>query len=181
MRTKDAELRHPTGDTLSAPKARRDRIRRMREAFRARSARGAFQPLFLCAAKKKPLAVKRKRQRGISISPFGIPLKRPRRGLRPPSWIFPGVWLVQSVFQTSKKRDADAYRTDRRGSRNTLRCSRADRVVRPYVRSETCRILYVKYSTGTNLAIRDIYRALRKPDSSVARRAFLDRRCNDNT
>ena len=49
--------------------------------FRARSARGTFQPLFLCAAKKKPLAVKRKRQRGISISPFGIPLKRPRRGL----------------------------------------------------------------------------------------------------
>ena len=44
-----------------------------------------IQPLFLCAAKKKPLAVKRKRQRGISISPFANPLKRPRRGLRPPS------------------------------------------------------------------------------------------------
>ena len=26
-----------------------------------------------------------------------------------------------------------------------------------------------------------VFRALRKPDSTVARRAFLDRRCNDNT
>ena len=39
---------------------------------------------------------------------FGIPLKRPRRGLMPPSWIIPGVWFVQSTFQISKKRDADA-------------------------------------------------------------------------
>ena len=31
---------------------------------RAFHARGTIQPLFLCAAKKKPLAVKRKRQRG---------------------------------------------------------------------------------------------------------------------
>ena len=49
------------------------------------------------------------------------------------------------------------------------------------IRSEMPRISYVKYSTGTNLTIRGIYRALRKPDSTVARRAFLDRRCNDNT
>ena len=77
-----------------------------------------------------PLAVKRKRQRGICVgtnftsltlpqaaglvrfvvppfpartqrsgsrgSPFfGIPLKRPRRGLRSPSWSFPGVWFTQ--------------------------------------------------------------------------------------
>ena len=39
----------------AAPEARFFRVRRTREAF---------QPLFLCAAKKKPLAVKRKRQRG---------------------------------------------------------------------------------------------------------------------
>ena len=37
---------------------------------------------------------KKEYQRGISISPFGIPLKRPRRGLMPPSWIIPGVWFA---------------------------------------------------------------------------------------
>ena len=70
---------------------------------------------------------------------------------------------------------------DRRGSRNTLRCCRADRDVRPYTKSEMSRISYVKYSTGANITIRTIYRALRKPDSTVAQRAFLDCRCNDNT
>ena len=34
---------------------------------RTQRARGTIQPLFLCAAKKKPLAVKRKRQRGICV------------------------------------------------------------------------------------------------------------------
>ena len=73
---------------------------------------------------------------------------------------------MQSKFQTIKKRDADVYPTDRRGSRNTLRLSR---------------LPYVKYSTGANVTIRTVYRALRKPDSTTARRAFLDHRCNDNT
>ena len=100
---------------------------------------------------------KKEYQRGISISPFGIPLKRPRRGLMPPSWIIPGGWFVQSIFQISKKRDADANTADRRGSRNTLRLFR---------------LPYVKYSTGANIATCAMYRALRKPDSTVARRAF---------
>ena len=43
------------------------------------------------------------------------------------------------------------------------------------------RISYVKYSTGANVATHIIFRALRKPDSTVARRAFLDRRCNEKT
>ena len=172
-----------------------------RHLIRTRSARGTVQPLFLCAAKKKPLAVKRKRQRGICVgtnftslvppqaaglvrfvvppfpartasldsrgSPFfGIPLKRPRRGLMPPSWINPRGWFVQSAFQATKKRGADAYWTDQRGSRNTLRLSR---------------LPYVKYSTGANVTTRTLYRALRKPDSTVARRAFLDRQCNEKT
>ena len=47
---------------------------------------------------------------------------------------------------------------------------RADRVVRPYVRAEMLRLPYVKYSTGANLTTRVIYRALRKPDSTVARK-----------
>ena len=155
-----------------------------RHLIRTRSARGTVQPLFLCAAKKKPLAVKRKRQRGICVgtnftsltlpqaaglvrfvvppfptriasldsrgSPFfGIPLKRPRRGLRPPSWIFPRGWLVQSVFQASKKRDNDANWAVWRGSRNTLRLFR---------------LPYVKYSTGTNTE------ALKKPKHKPAKR-----------
>ena len=79
---------------------------------------------------------------------------------------------MQSIFQIIKKRDADANRTDRRGSRNTLRLSRADRVVRPYIRSGMSRISYVKYSTGAHVTTRIFYRALREPDSTVARRAF---------
>ena len=47
--------------------------------------------------------------------------------------------------------------------------------------SEAPRLPYVKYSTGANRTICVIYRALRKPDSTVARRAFLDRKCNGNT
>ena len=46
---------------------------------------------------------------------------------------------------------------------------RADRVVRPYRMSEVSRLPYVKYSTGANGTIRIIYRALRKPDFTVAR------------
>ena len=117
-----------------------------------------FQPLFLCAAKKKPLAVKRKRQRGSFDSPpLQSPLKRPRRGLMPPSWIIPGVWFVQSTFQSTKNAITMRIWTDWRGSRNTLRLSR---------------LPYVKYSTGADMATRAFYRAVRKPDSTVARRAF---------
>ena len=56
--------------------------------------------------------------------------------------------------------------------RSAPSAQRADRVVRPYARSETPRISYVKYSTGANLATCTVFRAMRKPDSTVARRAF---------
>ena len=58
---------------------------------------------------------------------------------------------------------------------------RADRAVRPYRMSEAPRLPYVKYSTGANMATRIIFRARRKPDSTTARRAFLELKCNDNT
>ena len=58
---------------------------------------------------------------------------------------------------------------------------RADRGVRPYIRLDKSRISYVKYSTGANVTTYIVRRAMRKPDSTVARRAFLDRRCYDNT
>ena len=121
------------------------------------------QPLFLCAVKKKPLAVKRKpakgdlrrnklhiphpvrrlRRTGVVRSvvppfptriaaldsrgspvPFAIPLKRPRRGLRPPSLDFPRSLVCAEIIFGFIKRDADAYWTDRRCSRNTLRLFR---------------------------------------------------------
>ena len=56
--------------------------------------------------------------------PFAIPLKRPRRGLRPPSLDFPrGLVCAEFVFRLSK-RATDASLIDRRGSRNTLRLFR---------------------------------------------------------
>ena len=121
---------------------------------------GAIQPLFLCTAKKKPLAVKRKRQRGICVGtnstslilsaacggqassvplfllfpreplrwvrvgalvPFAIPLKRPRRGLWPPSLDHPRGLVCAKIIFESTKRDADASFLNWRGSRNTLR------------------------------------------------------------
>ena len=42
----------------------------------------------------------------------------------------------------------------------------------PY-RTDVVRIPYVKYSTGANKATRTAHRAIGKPDSTVARRAFL--------
>ena len=124
---------------------------------------GAIQPLFLCTAKKKPLAVKKKTAKGGFASeqtphssscppqaadrrrpfrcssfshtnrfagfawepgPFAIPLKRPRRGLRPPLLDLPRVWFVQVLFFGFTKRTKDAPLIDRRGYRNTLRLFR---------------------------------------------------------
>ena len=84
----------------------------------------------------------------------------------PPSWIFPRSLACAKRISSHQKRDNDAYRIAQRGSRNTLRLFR---------------LSYVKYSTGANIAAHTLYRALRKPNSTVARRAFLDRWCNDNT
>ena len=58
--------------------------------------------------------------------PLQSPLKRPRRGLMPPSWIIPGVWFVQITFQISRNAMQMRIWIDRRGSRNTLRVGRAD-------------------------------------------------------
>ena len=67
-----------------------------------------------------------------------------------------GLACAKAYFKSSK-RDNDAYWTDRRGSRNTLRLFR---------------LPYVKYSTGADVATRKICRAFGKPDLTVARRAF---------
>ena len=74
--------------------------------------------------------------------------------------------MCKAHFKSTKNAMQMRIRIDRRGSRNTLRLSR---------------LSYVKYSTGANMTICTVYRALRKPDLTVARRAFLDHLCNDNT
>ena len=52
--------------------------------------------------------------------PFAIPLKRPRRGLRPPSLDFPRSLVCAVGCFKFTKRATDASLIDRRGSRNTL-------------------------------------------------------------
>ena len=158
------------------------------------------QPLFLCAAKKKPLAVKRKRQRGScvgtnstslilsaacggqassvplfllfpheslrwirvgALAPLQTPLKRPRRGLRPPSLDFPrGLVCAEFVFRFTK-RATDAFLLNWRGSRNTLRLFRVVLHGRPSVRDmqrSPCR------KDGLSTSIRQIFNGRRQND-----------------
>jgi len=87
-----------------------------------------------------------------------IPLKTTKKGAAAPFLGFsPGLVLCGNCFRLSK-RATDAFLLSWRGSRNTLRLFR---------------LPYVKYSTGANKAICTAYRALGKPDSTAARRAFL--------
>ena len=59
-----------------------------------------------------------------SLAPLQTPLKRPRRGLRPPSLDFPrGLVCAEFVFRFTK-RATDAFLLNWRGSRNTLRLFR---------------------------------------------------------
>ena len=142
--------------------------------------RKGIQPLFLCAAKKKPLAVKRKRQRGISIFPFAIPLKRPRRGLRPPSLDFPRSLVRTEVFLSLQ--NAKQMRICESGEVIEILCGCFGCILygSPFMRDilrspckeEAYRIPYVKYSTGANKTTRTVYRAIGKPHQTAARRAF---------
>ena len=86
---------------------------------------------------------------------FAIPLKTTKKRADAPFLDHSRGLVCAKVSFKSIKRDADAYQIDRRGSRNTLRLFR---------------LPYVKYSTGANITIRTAYRAMRKPDSSVARK-----------
>ena len=107
-------------------------------------------------------------------APLQTPLKRPRRGLWPPSLDFPrGLVRAEFIFGFTK-RDADASLLNRRGSRNTLRQGRADRGVRPYKPLD---------SGNASNFIRPIFNGRKrsdshsiacawKPDWTAARRAF---------
>ena len=68
-------IRFPVGATLAVARERY-KVRRDKTHFFCRKETG--------------FASQRNGQRGIPYSPFGIPLKRPKRGLRPPPWMLPG-------------------------------------------------------------------------------------------
>ena len=128
--------------------------------------RGAIQPLFLCAAKKKPLAVKRKRQRGISISPFAIPLKRPRRGLRPPSLDFPRGLVCTGVI--SDQQNAMQMRIEQTGDVIEILCVCFDFHTSNIQRAQTKRLALCIVRSGNPI--------LRPPEGRSD-----DGWCNDKT
>ena len=165
-RTQD--FRHPKGDALSAPKAR-----------------GTIQRLFLCAAKKKPLAVKRKRQRGICVGTNFTSLASARdaksRPFRCSSFShanrfagFAREPLLWNPLKTTKE-EVIPLPWIYLFSKNENYCNVATvggqgRPPLRFIRLKMSRISYVKYSTGANGTIRKIYRAVRKPDLAVARK-----------
>ena len=59
-----------------------------------------------------------------SLAPFANPLKRPRRGLRPPFLDFSRSLVCAEMHFGLTKRAKDASLIDRRGYRNTLRLFR---------------------------------------------------------
>ena len=94
--------------------------------------------------------------------PFAIPLKRPRRGLRPPSLDFPrGLVCAEFVFRLSK-RATDASLIDRRGIRNTLRLFRVVLHGRPSVRDTRCSPCR---KDGFSTSIRQIFNGRKRSDS----------------
>ena len=113
-----------------------------------------------------------------SLAPFAIPLKRPRRGLRPPSLDFPRGLVCTGVI--SDQQNAMQMRIEQTGEVIEILCAKIGRrgMSAPTNRLilDTSRIPYVKYSTGANETTCTAYRALEKPDSTAARRAFLEGR-----
>ena len=113
------------------------------------SARGAKSRPFRCSSFSRT-----NRFAGFAWEPLPLwnPLKTTKKRADAPFLDFSRSLVRAKHIPDQQRRDADAYTADRRGSRNTLRCCRADRVVHPYAKSEMSRISYVKYSTGANIA-----------------------------
>ena len=80
--SKGRGFRHPEGVTLY---------------LHAQRAGDVSTPLSFSYEKESAVDGRKKEwQRGdFDFPPLQSPLKRPRRGLRPPSWVIPGVWFVQ--------------------------------------------------------------------------------------
>ena len=107
--------------------------------------------------------------------PLQTPLKRPRRGQRPPSLDFPrGLVRAEIISDLQNAIQMRIWQTD---EVIEILCGKVGRTVASAPTSlwrlETLRIPYVKYSTGADRTTCMAYRALGKPDSTAARRAFL--------
>ena len=83
---------------------------------------------------------------------FGIPLKTTKGKVIPLPWIY----LFSKIENCCNVATAGGQ------GRPPLR----------FIKLKMFRISYVKYSTGAHVATRIVYRALKKPNSTVARRAF---------
>ena len=93
--------------------------------------------------------------------PFANPLKRPGRGLRPPSLDFPRSLIRTEIIFGFTKRGTDAYLPDRRGRRNTLRLFRmpfAWKIVTRDTQSSPCR------KNGLSTFIRQIFNGRKQND-----------------
>ena len=104
--------------------------------------------------------------------PFAIPLKRPRRGLRPPSLDFPRSLIRTEIIFGFTKRGTDASLIDRRGSRNTLRLFRmpfAWKIVTRDTQSSPCR------KNGLSTFIRQIFNGREQSNSHGVSRAWETR------
>ena len=107
--------------------------------------------------------------------PFANPLKTTKKGAAAPlPWIFPVVWFVLKSFLDLQ--NAIQMRLCQTGVVVEILCGKVGRTEASAPTSllilETLRIPYVKYSTGANKTTRTAHRALGKPDSKAARRAF---------
>ena len=96
-----------------------------------------------------------------ALAPLQTPLKRPRRGPRPPSLDFPrGLVCAEFVFRFTK-RATDAFLLNWRGSRNTLRLFRVVLHGRPSVRDTRCSPCR---KDGLSTSIRQIFNGRRQND-----------------
>ena len=133
---------------------------------------------FSLRGKEKAAGGKKKTAKGDF--PLCNPLKRPRRGLWPPSLDHPRGLVCAET--DSDLQNALQMRIWQTGMVVEIRyvCFGRDLNGSSFVRdmhgraccAAALRLPYVKYSTGANETTRTAYRALRKPDWAAARRAF---------
>ena len=112
--------------------------------------------------------------------PLQTPLKRPRRGQRPPSLDFPRGLVRAEII--SDLQNAIQMRIWQTGEVIEILCVCFGCIL--YGRScgnTAYRLPYVKYSTGADRTTRTVLRALGKPNRTAARRAFGLRKRNENT
>ena len=119
---------------------------------------GGISAPFSLRGKEKAAGGKKKTAKGeFRFSPFANPCKTTKKGTEVPFLDFSRGLACAKHIQNQQDAMQMRIWIDRRGSRNTLRLFR---------------LPYVKYSTGAYVTIRTAHRALRKPNLTVARRAF---------